>query len=157
GRPFYAMRFISGETLRDAIRRFHQAEVPGRDPAERAVAFRELLQRFIDVCNAVAYAHSRGVLHRDLKPANVMLGPFGETLVVDWGLAKLITPAPGPADDTACHLSPPAYPVSPLQSWIGQRIGTPQYMAPEQDAGRVDLVDQRTDVYLLGGILYEIL
>src|SRR6185437_2502671 len=91
GRPYYAMRFVKGDSLKDAIRRFHQADAdPRRDPGERALALRGLLMRFLDVCNAVAYAHSRGVLHRDLKPGNIMLGPFGETLVVDWGLAKVV-------------------------------------------------------------------
>jgi hypothetical protein len=73
GRPFYAMRFIRGDSLKEAIQRFHQAEVAGRDPGERALALRELLGRFVDVCNAIAYAHARGVLHRDLKPGNIML------------------------------------------------------------------------------------
>ena len=83
GRPFYAMRFIKGDNLTTAIRQFHAgaANFAGRE-------FRWLLRRFIDVCNTIAYAHSRGVLHRDLKPSNVMLGPFGETLVMDWGVAK---------------------------------------------------------------------
>jgi tRNA A-37 threonylcarbamoyl transferase component Bud32 len=88
GRPFYAMRFVRGQTLKDAILAFHAADVPGREPGERTLAFRQLLRRFVDACNAVAYAHSRGVIHRDLKPANILLGPYGETLVVDWGLAK---------------------------------------------------------------------
>ncbi len=90
GRPFYAMRFVKGDSLKDAIERFYQADASGRDPGERSLEFRKLLGRFIDVCNAVGYAHSRGVLHRDLKPGNVMLGPYGETLVVDWGLAKVV-------------------------------------------------------------------
>jgi serine/threonine protein kinase len=90
GRPFYAMRLIKGDSLKEAIKRFHAADGSGRDPGERRLALRGLLRRFIDVCNAVAYAHSRGVLHRDLKPGNVMLGPYGETLVVDWGLARVV-------------------------------------------------------------------
>jgi serine/threonine protein kinase len=95
GRPFYAMRFIRGDSLKEAIARFHNGASRGPQPTdrqptdgERTLAFRQLLGRFVDVCNAVAYAHSRGVLHRDVKPGNVMLGKYGETLVVDWGLAK---------------------------------------------------------------------
>ncbi len=87
GRPYYAMRFIEGESLREAIGRFHE-QLPGLSASERILRLRELLGRFVDVCNAIAFAHSRGVLHRDLKPGNIMLGRFGETLVVDWGLAK---------------------------------------------------------------------
>ena len=84
GRAFYAMRFVKGETLRQAISRFHAGPAPDYSGLE----FRLLLNRFVDVCNTVAYAHEQGVLHRDLKPSNIMLGDFGETLVVDWGIAK---------------------------------------------------------------------
>src|SRR5262249_3296352 len=87
----------------------------------------------------MAYAHSKGVIHRDLKPSNVMLGPFGETLVVDWGLAKLLH---GPEE---------------AMTVVGAAFGTANYWAPEQASGRLDLIDERTDVYLLGGILFEIL
>src|SRR5262249_31097966 len=98
GQPAYAMRFVEGETLKEAIDRFHQGE-----PSERRLAFRQLLGHFVAACNAVAYAHSRGVIHRDLKPANILLGKFGETLVVDWGLAKKvgrIDPAKADAEGT---------------------------------------------------------
>jgi serine/threonine protein kinase len=152
GRPYYAMRFIEGETLGEAIKRFHDANVTsGRDPAERALAFRDLLARFVAICHTIAYAHSRGVLHRDLKPANIMLGHYGETLVVDWGLAKVMEPNPG---DPAA-LSPQGCTGSPTIQ--GSVVGTVRYMAPEQVAGRLDQIDQRTDVYLLGGVLFEIL
>src|SRR5262249_46291572 len=90
GRPYYAMRFIKGHSLSKAIQRFHTEEALTADAGKRALELRALLSRFVAVCNAVAYAHSKGVLHRDLKPDNVMLGNYGETLVVDWGLAKPI-------------------------------------------------------------------
>ena len=109
GRPYYAMRFIQGESLSVAIKKYHEsrrAEDPSAQPRSRAlrgIEFRQLLGRFLDVCDAIDYAHSRGVLHRDIKPANIMLGRYGETLVVDWGLAKVIgrtdrTPAPADGD-----------------------------------------------------------
>ena len=89
GRPYYAMRFIRGDSLQDALSRFHSPESQEKmTSGERTLGLRQLLGRVIDVCNAIEYAHSRGVLHRDLKPGNIMLGKYGETLVVDWGLAK---------------------------------------------------------------------
>ena len=101
GRPFYAMRFVRGISFEEAIRRFHQADSePRRDAQERMRALRHLLDRFVDICQTVAYAHSRGVLHRDLKPANVLLGPFNESLVVDWGLAKVFLRGPGETPGT---------------------------------------------------------
>ncbi len=89
---YYAMRFIKGDSLKRRIERFHKdPAVPG-DAGERMLELQKLLRRFLDVCNAVAYAHSRGVLHRDIKPGNIMVGQYGETLVVDWGLAKVVGP-----------------------------------------------------------------
>ena len=88
GRPYYAMRFVRGDSLKEAIAAFHADESLKTDPGRRSLALRKLLRRFVDVCNAIDYAHTRGVLHRDIKPANVILGKHGETLVVDWGLAK---------------------------------------------------------------------
>src|SRR5207245_11329639 len=108
GRPCYAMGFTSGDSLHDAIQRFDRAENSGRDAGERVLELRKLLGRFLDVCNAIAYAHSRGVLHRDLKPGNIMLGPYGETLVVDWGLAKPVARSEGPPDSDERTLRPPS-------------------------------------------------
>src|SRR5262249_31882131 len=90
GRPYYAMRFVRGDSLKQAIGRFHADQGTQKDPGRRTLALNKLLRRFLDVCDAVAYAHSRGVLHRDLKPGNILLGDYGETLVVDWGLAKAV-------------------------------------------------------------------
>ena len=101
GRPYYAMRFIRGDSLKEAIERFHADEPLRRDPGRRSLELRKLLRRFIDVCNAIDYAHSRGVLHRDIKPGNIIVGKHGETLVVDWGLAKAI----GQADRCRCRAS----------------------------------------------------
>jgi WD40 repeat protein/serine/threonine protein kinase len=98
GRPFYAMRFVRGISFEDAIKQFHRDDKdPARDTQTHSFEFRQLLGRFIDVCHTIAYAHSRGVLHRDLKPANVLLGPFKESLVVDWGLAKILARTQEPA------------------------------------------------------------
>jgi len=159
GRPFYAMRFIQGDSLKVAIRRFHEADQPpGRDPGERMLALRGLLGRFLDVCDAVAYAHGRGVLHRDLKPGNIMLGRYGQTLVVDWGLAKAVDRTEESASESAAE--PPLRPSSgshlePTQA--GSALGTPAYMSPEQTAGRLDRLGPRSDVYCLGATLYHLL
>jgi formylglycine-generating enzyme required for sulfatase activity len=155
GRPFYAMRFVKGDSLQDAIARFHRDQ-GGRAPGERALALRGLLRRFVDVCNAMAYAHSRGVLHRDLKPGNVMLGPYGETLVVDWGLAK---PLGRPEGDGGTAEAPllPASGSGSAPTQAGQALGTPAFMSPEQAAGRLDQLGAASDVYSLGATLYALL
>ena len=156
GRPYYAMRFIKGDSLKDAIERFHQAERPGRQTGERSLRLRDLLGRFVDVCNAVAYAHSRGILHRDLKPGNIMLGQYGETLVVDWGLAK---PLEQPEQVTPSHegLLKPSSGSGSAPTQMGRALGTPHFMSPEQAAGRLDLLGPASDVYSLGATLYCLL
>ncbi len=150
--PFYTMRFVRGRTLAEAVRGYHH-----RRQAEQAgpLELRELLGALVAACNAVAYAHSRGVVHRDLKPQNVVLGDYGEVIVLDWGMAKVVD-APDATEPAAARLAAPA-PAEPSDTQPGQVLGTPAYMAPEQAAGRPDLVDFRTDVYGLGAILYEIL
>jgi serine/threonine protein kinase len=161
GNPYYVMRFVKGRTL-DAIISDHHA-------APNPIVFRELLRRFHAVCQAVAYAHSRGVIHRDLKPANIMIGDYGETLVLDWGLAKDIKNKTDPAFFTDDPTPPRGGSIAPGTTLAsthantseltmqGQIIGTPAYMAPEQAEGRTELHGPVTDIYALGGILYKIL
>jgi serine/threonine-protein kinase len=154
GRPTYAMRFIKGETLHDALRRFHAAERRGRDPGERSLALRGLLTRFVAVCNAVGYAHSRGVIHRDLKPANVMLGAYGETIVVDWGLARVLVQT-DPEQTTPYSLL--RLEDKDTATQLGKALGTPAYMPPEQALGEHGRVGIRSDVFALGAMLYALL
>jgi serine/threonine protein kinase len=153
GRPFYAMRFIRGETLESAVRRLHGGDGPDQTAGERAVTFRQLLSRFVAVCQAMAYAHSKGVIHRDLKPSNVMLGPYGETLIVDWGLAKVLDNQ----EDTETREAPfrPGD-GSGSATRAGSAMGTPAYMSPEQAAGRQDL-GPSSDTYSLGATFYVLL
>jgi formylglycine-generating enzyme required for sulfatase activity len=145
------MRFIQGKTLAEAIQAYHAQPT--------LLAFHALLKRFLDVCQTMAYAHSRGVIHRDLKPANVMLGDYGETLVVDWGLAKRVGgPEAQPTPDR--EATPPAGESGAGSAELteaGQVLGTPAYMSPEQAEGRADGIGPATDIYALGAILYELL
>jgi eukaryotic-like serine/threonine-protein kinase len=155
GRPFYAMRFIRGDSFDEAIRCFYAADDEKRDPGERSLAFRELLGKFVTACNALAYAHDRGVLHRDVKPHNIMLVKYGETLVVDWGLAKLMKEHRREANSEDPISPTPSDEATPTQP--GHVMGTPAYMSPEQAHGRLDLLSPASDVYSLGATLYELL
>ena len=165
--PYYAMPFIQGNSFAAAIDDFHARDhardVNGQggantpsgwsNPSERVLAFRRLLGQFVDVCNAIGYAHSRGVVHRDIKPTNVMLGEHGETFVVDWGLAKRTE------SDTASQL------VAPVQiteeqdqaTRLGTVVGTVGFMSPEQAQGGQADVTASMDIYSLGATLYYLL
>jgi serine/threonine protein kinase len=149
---FYAMRYVEGQTLRAAIKEHHRQREEGA--GADVIGFRQLLSSFIDVCHAVGYAHSRGVIHRDLKPANVMLGAFGEVTVLDWGLAKLIYSPSEEDGEARIDLAPLA---EDELTKHGEALGSLPYMAPEQADSRRGPADRRTDVYGLGAILFEIL
>ena len=147
GRVFYVMKLVRGERL---------------ERVAQSVSGAELLRLFLRICETVGFAHAQGVIHRDLKPSNVMVGPFGEVLVLDWGIARLTgDPAPGaaeagpPADGPSEPLVPPGG--DQADTTPGTVLGTPGYMAPEQAQGWHHLVDARTDVYALGAILRALL
>jgi tetratricopeptide (TPR) repeat protein len=160
GQPCYAMRFIEGESLAEAIKQWHAA---GSDYA--ALPFRQMLQRFVSVCQTIAFAHSKHIIHRDIKPANIMLGPFGETLVVDWGLARELTTDGSkpsgkdadPSDQSSTVNFAPSGDDDRVYTRAGQALGTLGYIAPEQAAGRRKLVGPSSDIYGLGATLYEML
>jgi len=152
GRPYYAMRFIQGDSLRHAIATYH-ARKSTWDDGRRTLEFQKLLRRFLDVCETIAYAHSRGVLHRDLKPANIMVGRYGETLVVDWGLAKVVG-APEQSEERTLR---PSSGSDSSDTLPGSAIGTPGYMSPEQMDGRLDQLGSASDVYSLGATLFALL
>ncbi|MDM4015691.1 protein kinase domain-containing protein [Roseiconus lacunae] len=164
GDVFYVMKLLDGETFRTQIRRHHQQyhSIGKRNAEALSETIKPLLERFIDICNTVAYAHQQGILHRDLKPANVMIGEFGETIVLDWGLAKTVdeidheggvTLRYGLGDGTSDSTQSTSRRRSERNGVV---IGTPAYMSPEQANGQTSALDHRSDVFSLGVILYEI-
>jgi len=139
-RVFYAMKYVKGERLDE----YTQKSLPDR------------LRVFQKICEAVAFAHAQGVIHRDLKPENIMVGGFGEVLVMDWGLAKALRD-PLDATSTVPSRTPGKANRATIRTDHGAVMGTPAYMAPEQASGEIDKLDERTDVYALGSILYFLL
>ena len=154
GRLFIAMKLVRGRTLAALL------EARGGPDEDRM----QFLSIFEQVCQAMAYAHSRGVIHRDLKPSNVMVGAFGEVQVMDWGLAKVLDQGGVADEERALRASDGGSSVQTLrcaseglESRVGSVLGTPSYMAPEQARGELDTLDERADVFALGSILCEIL
>jgi tetratricopeptide (TPR) repeat protein/tRNA A-37 threonylcarbamoyl transferase component Bud32 len=154
GRPYYAMRFIRGDSLKEAIAAFHADDRLRGDLGRRSLELRKLLRRFTDVCNAIEYAHSRGVLHRDIKPGNIIVGQHGETLVVDWGLAKATGRSDAEAGERTLR---PSSASGSAETLPGSALGTPAYMSPEQARGELQRLGPRSDVYSLGATLYCLL
>jgi serine/threonine protein kinase/tetratricopeptide (TPR) repeat protein len=163
GEIFYTMKFVKGTTLDDVLRNIRN----GRQKTIEKYPLGTLLTIFQKVCDAVAYAHSKGIVHRDLKPENIMIGSFGEVLVMDWGLAKSMTAAPSPRKEGSAEPAPTPLPATPnakpvndlrgFETMHGLIVGTPPYISPEQARGELDRIDERSDIYVLGGILYAIL
>lgn len=165
GRLYFTMKLVEGRSLKEVIQQLRDNP---DEPPPPEYSRNSLLLAFMNVCHAMAFAHSRGVVHRDLKPANIMLGKYGEVLIVDWGLAKpcknsshlpekplgLSLTADSPTDDTVSSLREDTGVDITMDGMI---VGTPAYMAPEQADGRVNDVDEITDIYALGAILYEII
>ena len=151
GRAFFSMKFVKGDTLRDAL----AARKSSAEDLHR------LLVLFEDVCQTIAYAHARRVLHRDLKPDNIMIGPFGEVQVADWGMGKVLdeesVPEPDGTDRPLSVIETERSSEHGHATKVGAVFGTPQYMAPEQALGLVGEITTRTDVFALGAILCEIL
>ena len=144
GRVFYAMKLVRGVRLDEY--------------AANTSSTRERLRKFQAVCDAVAFAHAHGVIHRDLKPQNIMIGSFGEVLVLDWGVAKILRDDPRPVASEADTLILPGpdqpKPNTTSETSQGTVIGTRQYMSPEQARGEVDRLDERSDIYSLGAVFY---
>ena len=149
--PYYVMKFVHGQTLKEVIEDYHSGKNDVATPRE--VQWLRLLNIFLDLCQTIAYAHSRGVIHRDIKPDNVMVGAYGETLVLDWGLAKVIGEPESSDPMATIQLSG----ADTMASLAGTIKGTPTFFAPEVAAGKVSEVDQISDVYLLGATLYNMI
>ncbi len=150
GKVYFTMKMIHGQSLSEVIDAIARKD----EQALEKYTWTELCNIFLKICDGVAFAHSRGVIHRDLKPDNIMVGEYGEVLVVDWGLAKIRGHADRKSEDVVKTLRSEEDLSKTLD---GQVAGTPSYMPPEQAEGEIDKIDERSDIYSLGAVLYEML
>lgn len=155
-KSFYVMGFVEGTTLRKLVARYHSRN--RQSSASQTTELTGLIEHFVAVANTIAYAHRLGIIHRDIKSENIVVGDFGQVCVLDWGLAK-------PIDQPDIAISNPSATPQPgllspsdkCLTTMGERIGTPWFMAPEQVRGETETIDHRSDIYSLGALLYEII
>ncbi len=157
---FYTMKFVKGITLDDVLRGLRK----GEQAMVKEYSLTALLDIFQKICDGVAYAHSKGIVHRDLKPDNIMIGEYGEVLVMDWGLAKRMSSgvhdehlADATPRDTEENSEMPPANLREFQTLNGLIVGTPPYISPEAARGELDLITETSDIYVLGSMLYAIL
>lgn len=153
GRMYFTMQEVRGHTLLDAFQRLNEAEANGQATTPQGETLHSVVRHFHGVCQAVAFAHANGVVHRDLKPENVMIGDYGEVLVLDWGLARLLDQAESAERDIRTSVEGAAR----LKTRMGAIAGTPAYMSPEQARAENEHTTPRSDVYALGATLYELM
>ncbi|MDP3499515.1 MAG: serine/threonine-protein kinase [Myxococcales bacterium] len=152
GRYYFVMKHLHGESLESIVNKLHAGDAA----AHQRFPFHVRMQIFLSVLNAMAYAHQRGYLHRDLKPANIMIGPYGEVTVMDWGLARHVG-APEALGAAPAVSEPGSRTGTALETHAGAVMGTPLYMSPEQARGEIDKLDVRSDCYSLAVVFHEFL
>ncbi len=147
GHHYFVMRYVDGETLETTISKL----ASGDATYHRRYTFERRTELFLGILHAIQYAHAKQIIHRDIKPANIMIGPYGEVVVMDWGIAKK-------RDDAEIAATPDEADGGPtFQTRVGSLVGTPAYMSPEQATGRTEEIDERSDVYSLSALFYELL